>query len=153
MEKLFRSAGVARHLDVSGGKLKVKFVAGNLQKRIDQLIYHGFKDIDIIELKEPMSKLKAVRYLLKIDFDNGNAEVRQCLESALTGKLSARAKDVDVDEEPTLEELQSMVESQLINPIVSPTRESAMAKIAEIRSRPTKKQIEQQLADLEDQPY
>ena len=153
MEKLFRSAGVARHLDVSGGKLKVKFVSGNLQKRIDQLIYHGFKDIDIIELKEPMSKLKAVRYLLKIDFDNGNAEVRQCLESALTGKLSARAKDVDVDEEPTLEELQSMVESQLINPIVSPTRESAMAKIAEIRSRPTKKQIEQQLADLEDQPY
>ena len=153
MEKLFRSAGVARHLDVSGGKLKVKFVAGNLQKRIDQLIYHGFKDIDIIELKEPMSKLKAVRYLLKIDFDNGNAEVRQCLESALTGKLSARAKDVDVDEEPTLEELQSMVESQLINPIVTPTKESAMAKIAEIRSRPTKKQIEQQLADLEDQPY
>lgn len=151
MEKLFRSAGVARHLDVSGGKLKVKFVSGNLRKRIDQLIYHGFKDIDIIELKKPMTKQQAVECLLKIDFDAGNAEVRQCLELASKGKLSASSRDAD--QEPTLEELQSMVESQLINPIVTPTRESAMAKIAEIRSRPTNKQIEQQLADLEDQPY
>jgi hypothetical protein len=153
MEKLFRSAGVARHLDVSGGKLKVKFVAGNLQKRIDQLIYHGFKDIDIIELKKPMTKKEAVEFLLKINFDNGNAEVRECLELANGRKLTAWGKD----DEPTLEELQSMVESQLINPIVTPTRESALAKIAEIRNRkkdtPTKKQIEQQLADLDDQPY
>jgi hypothetical protein len=40
------------------------------------------QDIDIIELPHDMTKEESVAYLLSIDFDNGNVDVREALESA-----------------------------------------------------------------------
>jgi hypothetical protein len=48
--------------------------------------------IDIVEMKVPMSKEDAVAYLLSINFDNGNAEVRAALEEA-QGKRAPKAAD------------------------------------------------------------
>lgn len=75
MEK-FSHAGVSR----LNGEFKVRFA--NDQVRVKILAKNGHKDIDIIELPEPKTKADAVAYLLSIDFDNGNKEVRAALEAA-----------------------------------------------------------------------
>lgn len=75
MEK-FSHAGVSR----LNGEFKVRFA--NDQLRVKILAKNGHKDIDIIELPEAKTKADAVAYLLSIDFDNGNKEVRAALEAA-----------------------------------------------------------------------
>jgi hypothetical protein len=70
------------HAGVSklNGEFKVRFANDAL--RVKVLAKNGHKDIDIIELKNPMTKEDAVAYLLKINFDNGNKAVRAALEAA-----------------------------------------------------------------------
>jgi hypothetical protein len=70
------------HAGVSSlnGSMKVRFANDAL--RVKVLGKNGHKDIDIIELKNPMTKEDAVAYLLSIDFDNGNKTVRAALEAA-----------------------------------------------------------------------
>jgi hypothetical protein len=70
------------HAGVSSlnGVMKVRFC--NDQMRVKVLAKNGHKDIDIVELKVPMTKEDAVAYLLSIDFDNGNKTVRAALEAA-----------------------------------------------------------------------
>jgi hypothetical protein len=70
------------HAGVSSlnGVMKVRFC--NDQMRVKVLAKNGHKDIDIVELKNPMTKEDAVAYLLSIDFDNGNKTVRAALEAA-----------------------------------------------------------------------
>lgn len=76
MSKVFSHAGVSR----LNGEFKVRFCNDAL--RVKVLAKNGHKDIDIIELKNPMAKEDIVAYLLSIDFDNGNQEVRAALEAA-----------------------------------------------------------------------
>ena len=73
---------VYSHAGVSklNGEFKVRFA--NDMMRVKVLGKNGHKDIDIVELKNPMTKEDAVAYLLKIDFDNGNKQVRAALEAA-----------------------------------------------------------------------
>jgi len=73
---LYSHAGVSK----LNGEFKVRFANDAL--RVKVLAKNGHKDIDIIELKNPMTKEDAVAYLLKIDFDNGNKTVRAALEAA-----------------------------------------------------------------------
>lgn len=93
MEK-FSHAGVSRFK----GEFKVRFA--NDQIRVKVLAKNGHKDIDIIELREPMTKADAVAFLLSIDFDNGNKEVRAALEAAAEkrgvdlAKVKAKIKKV-----------------------------------------------------------
>ena len=75
MSKSFTHAGVSK-LD---GKFKVRYCNDSLRTKV--LIKNGHTDIDIVELKHPMVKEDVVAYLLSIDFDNGNAEVRAALEA------------------------------------------------------------------------
>ena len=77
MSKSFSHAGVSKQ----DGAFKVRFANDALRTKV--LIKNGHTDIDIIELKHPMSKLEAVAYLLEIDFDNGNKAIRAALEAAL----------------------------------------------------------------------
>ena len=72
----FSHAGVSR----LNGEMKVRFCNDALRQKV--LIKNGHKDIDIVELKHPMTKVEAVEYLISIDFDNGNKEVRAALEAA-----------------------------------------------------------------------
>lgn len=75
MSKTFSHAGVSR----LNGKFKVRYCNDALRTKVLQK--NGHKDIDIIELKHPMTKEEVVAYLLQIDFDNGNAEVRAAIEA------------------------------------------------------------------------
>lgn len=72
----FTHAGVS----TLNGSCKVRFA--NDQMRVKVLAKNGHKDIDIVELKHPMTKAEAVEFLLSINFDNGNAVVRAALEAA-----------------------------------------------------------------------
>lgn len=74
--------GSYSHAGVStlNGVTKVRFANDAL--RVKVLAKNGHKDIDIVELKHPMTKEDAVAYLLQINFDNGNKVVRAALEAA-----------------------------------------------------------------------
>jgi hypothetical protein len=50
--------------------------------RVKVLSKNGHTDIDIVQLKEPLTKEDAVAFLLAIDFDDGNPSVRAALEAA-----------------------------------------------------------------------
>lgn len=136
----FSHAGVSRH----NGEFKVRFANDAL--RVKVLAKNGHKDIDIIELKVPMSKEDAVAYLLKIDFDNGNKEVRAALEAAQekrsetpkkasTATPKAKAKTPAKKSKPSLDAI------------------AARAKVAAPKAKVTKAEVEKQLADLEDAPF
>jgi predicted nucleotidyltransferase len=75
MNVSFTQAGVSR----LKGEFKVRFANDAL--RVKVLAKNGHTDIDLMELPSPMTKEAAVAYLLEIDFDNGNAEVRAALEA------------------------------------------------------------------------
>jgi hypothetical protein len=79
----FSHAGVSKQ----DGKFKVRFANDALRTKV--LIKNGHTDIDIIELKHPMTKPEAVAFLLSIDFDNGNKAVREALEAAQEKRTEA----------------------------------------------------------------
>lgn len=70
----YTHAGISRR----NGKFKMRFsTRAGYEIALAKV---GDSDIDMIELKYPMSKAEAVEYMFKIDFDNGNAEVREAME-------------------------------------------------------------------------
>jgi hypothetical protein len=84
MSGSYSHAGVSKQ----NGEFKVRFANDVMRQKV--LIKNGHTDIDIIELKHPMTKADAVAYLLSINFDNGNKTVRAALEAA-ADKRSAPA--------------------------------------------------------------
>lgn len=72
----YTHAGVSRR----NGTVKVRF--SNRDSYVDALVKAGDTDIDMIQLREPMSKPDAIEYLISIDFPNGNAEIMDVLEDA-----------------------------------------------------------------------
>ena len=80
------------HAGVSklNGEFKVRFANDALRTKV--LVKNGHTSIDIVELKHPMTKADAVAYLLSIDFDNGNKEVRAALEAAADKRTEKPAK-------------------------------------------------------------
>ena len=76
MSNLYSHAGVSSY----NGETKVRFANDAL--RVKVLAKNGHKDIDIVELREPMTMEAAVAFLLSINFDNGNKVVRAALEAA-----------------------------------------------------------------------
>jgi len=73
---LYSHAGVSK----LNGEFKVRFANDAL--RVKVLAKNGHKDIDIIELKNPMTKEDAVALLLSINFANGNKAIQAALEAA-----------------------------------------------------------------------
>lgn len=86
MSGSYSHAGVSK-LD---GEFKVRFANDALRTKV--LVKNGHTDIDIVELKHPMTKADAVAYLLSIDFDNGNKSVRAALEAAADKRTEKPAK-------------------------------------------------------------
>lgn len=82
----FKFAGVS----TLNGKIKARFA--NDQMRVKVLAKNGHKDIDIIELKHPMTKDEAVAFLLQINFDNGNKAVREAIEAEVEKRTEAAPK-------------------------------------------------------------
>ena len=136
MSKLFKVAGVSRR----NGSFKARFA--NDMTRVKVLAKTGSTDIDLIELKEAMTKEDIVAYLLSIDFDNGNAEIRAALEQELdkrtvTPKATRTPKATKAKKStPSLDAIKA--------------RGEAAKKSA---SKASKADIEAQMADLEDAPF
>lgn len=127
MSKTFSHAGVSR----LHGKFKVRWANG--AERVKVLIKGGHTDIDLIELMHPMTKEAAVAALLSMDFDNGNAEVRACLEAEakkrkIEGYADVKSADADAAEE-AVEEDNNVIEVDL-----TPAKELSMTPSA-IRKR------------------
>ena len=101
MSKSFSHAGVSKQ----DGSFKARFCNDALRTKVLQK--NGHTDIDIIELKHPMTKVEAVAYLLSIDFDNGNKAVREALEQALDKRSETPkvAKTAKVKVKPTMESI------------------------------------------------
>jgi hypothetical protein len=102
----FSHAGVSR----LNGEFKVRFCNDALRQKV--LIKNGHKDIDIIELKNPMTKEEAVAFLLSINFDNGNKEVRAALEAAQTKRApkTTTAPKAKAKSKPTMEAIKAKAE-------------------------------------------
>lgn len=135
MSKSFTHAGVSK----LNGEFKVRFANDSL--RVKVLAKNGHKDIDIIELKHAMTKEDAVAYLLSIDFDNGNKEVRAALEAEV-GKRTETPKATT---------------PKATKAKAKPTMETIKAKVAAKKAAPkttvSKAEVIAQLADLEEAPF
>ena len=145
-EKLFTVAGVSR---TPKGELKARF-ATDLVTRT-KVLQKDQTDIDLIELKEPMSKADAVAFLLSIQFatnDAGevNAEKQAALEEALERRAPKSAKK---EQKGNKEAKKPKKEKPTA---AAPTLEAIRAKAAPKSTR-SKAQIEAELRDTENAPY
>lgn len=71
------------------GITKVRFA--NDMTRVKVLQKNNHTEIDLVELKEPMTKSDAVNYLISIDFAAGRAEVAQALAEASDKRTPSQA--------------------------------------------------------------
>ena len=134
MSKSFTHAGVSR----LNGEFKVRFCNDAL--RVKVLAKTGSKDIDLIELKEPMTKAAAIAFLISINFDNGNATVRAALEEGLE-KRTVAPKAVKAKAAPKAKAVKS-----------KPSMDAIKAKVA-AATKPKKADIVAQMAEMEEAPY
>ena len=139
MSKSFTHAGVSK-LD---GEFKVRFANDAMRTKV--LIKNGHTDIDIIELKNAMSKEDALAYLMSIDFANGNVLVQAALEAEVT-KRSDTPKAANKERKGNKE-----AKKPKKAPAPKPTLEAIRAKAP--KATVSKAEVIAQLADLEDAPY
>lgn len=139
----FRFAGVSRR----NGVMKPRFA--NDQMRVKVLAKTGSSDIDIIELKEPMSKEDAIAFLLSINFDNGNAEVRACLEAGLEKRQpkEAKVKAPKAVKEPKAPKSPKAKKEITLDSI------KAKAPVSKPKSTVSRADIVAQLDDMEEAPF
>lgn len=86
MSKTFSHAGVSTFEGVT----KVRFANDSL--RVKHLAKVGHKDIDIVELKSPMTKEDAVAYLISIDFATQNGVTNETVQAALLAEVDKRSE-------------------------------------------------------------
>ena len=143
MSKTFTHAGVSK-LD---GEFKVRFANDSLRTKV--LIKNGHTDIDIVELKEPMTKEDAVAYLISIDFATQNGVTNEAVQAALLAEVDKRSDAPKAAKTP---------KSPKAEKKTKPTMEGIKAKVAAKKaavpkSTVTKAEVQKQLADLEDAPF
>lgn len=90
MTATYSHAGVSK----LNGEFKVRYA--NDAMRVKVLAKNGHTDIDMLEMKHPMTKEDAVAYLISIDFDNGRAEIRAALEAEVDKRSVPVAKEPKV---------------------------------------------------------
>ena len=133
----FTHAGVS----TLNGTVKARFANDAL--RVKVLEKNGHKNVDLIELKEAMTKEDAVAYLISINFANGDATVQAALEAEVD-KRSDKPKAVKAP--------------KATKPAKSkPSMDAIAARAKATKTVPattlSKAQVEAQLAELEDAPY
>jgi hypothetical protein len=134
MSKSFSHAGVSK-LD---GKFKVRFCNDALRTKVLQK--NGHTDIDIVELKHPMTKPEIVEYLLSIDFDNGNTAVRAAIEAEQGKRTEKPAKAAAV---PTAKK--TAAKKAKSTPSMDAIKAKATAKV--------KAEAKVDISKLEDAPF
>lgn len=141
----FKVAGVSRYK----GEFKVRFA--NDMTRVKVLAKNGHSDIDLLELKEPMTKEAAVAFLLSIDFATRDGVTNQDVQNALLAEVDKRGdRPAKTEKAPRAPKAPKAVKAK-------PTLETIAAKAKTPKAAPkstvTRKEIEAQLADMEDAPF
>jgi hypothetical protein len=144
---VFTHAGVSKQ----DGQFKVRFANDAL--RVKVLAKNGHSDIDIIELKEPMSKEDAIAFLISIDFatQNGvtNAAVQAALFDAVDKRAVAPAKTAKVK---AVKAVKTAKVKAVKAVKTAPTMESIKAKATKTAPKSTVSKAEI-VAQMEDAPY
>ena len=86
MSNTFTVAGISR----LNGVYKVRYANDIMRVKVLEKSKHT--NIDLIELPEAMDKDAIPAFLLKIDFDNGNKEVRAAIEEAVAKRSGVKPK-------------------------------------------------------------
>lgn len=142
MSKSFTHAGVSR----LNGTFKVRFA--NDAMRVKVLAKGGHTDIDLIELKHPMTKEDAVAFLVSIDFANRDGVTNTEVQAALEAELGKR---VEVESKPKAK-VEKVAKPKAVK-APKPTMENIKAKVEAKKATKTKAEITAELADMEDAPF
>ena len=92
------------------GTIKVRFA--NDVARVKVLAKNGHTDIDLIELKHPMTKEEIVAYLREIDFARGNTEIQAAIDAA-DEKRNPKEKPPKGPKEPKAKKEKAVVAAAL----------------------------------------
>jgi hypothetical protein len=144
MMTTYKIAGVSR----LNGEFKVRFA--NDMTRVKVLAKNGHSDIDLIELKEPMTKENAVAFLLSIDFATRDGKTNDEVQSALLAEVDKRGETPKAEKAPKVAKAPKAVKAK---PTLESIAAKAPAKKAAPKSTVTRKEVEAQLADMEDAPF
>lgn len=147
-DKTFSIAGTSR----LKGEIKARFA--NDMSRVKTLVKTGHTEIDLIELKEPMTKREAVAFLLSIDFATKNDVTNQEVQEALLAEVDKRQdKPAKVEKAPKAPRVAKAPKAAKAKPTLETIAARAPAKKAAPKSTVSRKEIEAQLADMEDAPF
>lgn len=135
--KTYTHAGVSK----LNGEFKVRFANDSMRTKI--LIKNGHSDIDIVELKNPMSKVDAVAYLLSIDFATRDGKTNAAVKAALEAEQVKRS-----DTKTT-----KPVKAAKTKPTMAAIKAKVEAKKSTPKSTVSRSEVEAQLKNLEDAPY
>lgn len=143
----FSHAGVSR----LNGEFKVRFCNDAL--RVKVLAKNGHTDIDIIQLKEAMSKEDVIAYLMEIDFATKHGATNQEVQAALEAEIDKRSEKA-----PKAPKVPKATKNPVGKPAKKgPTMDAIKAKVAAAKKAPvgtkSKAEITAELSALEDAPY
>ena len=146
MSKSFTHAGVSR----LKGEFKVRFCNDAL--RVKVLAKNGHTDIDIIQLREAMSKEDTIAYLMSIDFATRDGITNKEVQAALEAEVDKRS------DKPVAVKVPKATKYPAGKPAKKgPSMDAIKAKVAAAKKPPvatkSKAQIEAELAGLEDAPF
>jgi hypothetical protein len=145
MSKSFTHAGVSR----LNGEFKVRFCNDAL--RVKVLAKNGHTDIDIIQLKEAMSKEDVIAYLMEIDFATKDGATNMEVQAALEAEVDKRSEKTVAVKTP------KAVKAPKVPAKKGPSMDAIKAKVAAAKKPPvatkSKAQITAELANLEDAPF
>lgn len=141
-------AGVSR----LKGELKVRFA--NDMTRVKVLQKNGHSDIDLIELKEPMTKEDAIAFLISIDFATKDGVTNEEVNAALHAEVEKRGdKPAREPKAPKAEKPAKAPRAKKSEPSLDAIAARAPARKSAPKSTVSKKEILEQISELEDAPF
>jgi hypothetical protein len=146
MSKSFTHAGVSKQ----DGQFKVRFANDALRTKV--LIKNGHTDIDIIELKHPMTKEDAVAYLMEIDFATTNGVTNADVLAALAAEIDKRSGAPAKEPKAKVEKI-AKVKAVKAKPTLDSIKAKAKAKTAEVPAGKTHAEKAAAAALLDDAPF
>jgi len=149
-----------------------KFRVANDAARVKVLAKNGHKDIDIIQLKDPMTKDEAVAFLISIDFATRDGVTNETVRAALEAELGKQEVKAGNRDKPgkeakkpkkektapvkklSLEGIRSKKEKVVVvDEAMAALTAGMTAMVAKPKSTLTKAEIQAQLDELDDAPF